>query len=62
MDCKYLECGCVVSCKEQGGLLVECGQLIGCKFMKWHENHHFCEDCGRCDMCGACNCPGRFGI
>jgi hypothetical protein len=61
MDCKYLDCGCVVSCKERGGLVVDCDGM-DCLFQEWYENHHFCEKCGHCDFCGTCKCPERFGI
>jgi hypothetical protein len=61
MICTFLECGCVVSCSEVGGLIVGCNGFE-CDFKEWHENHYFCKKCGKCEWCGKCECPGRFGI
>lgn len=61
MDCKYLDCGCVVSCKEPGALVAECGEL-DCIFREWYAKHAFCAECGKCFACGQCSCPERFGI
>jgi len=60
-DCKYLDCGCVVSCGERGGLIVGCDG-IECEFKEWYDNHWWCRECGKCFGCGKCTCPERFGI
>lgn len=60
MDCKQLECGCVVSCNKKGGMVVGCNNL-SCSFIEWKKEHRPCKDCGMCDRCGKCICPGRFG-
>ena len=62
MDCKYLDCGCVVSCKQQGGVVIDCNKILGCDYHTWRMQHPDCQNCHKCMWCGTCDCPERFGI
>ena len=62
MDCKYLDCGCVVSCEQPDGMIVWCDHERPCMFKTWQDEHIPCKKCGRCEFCGKCSCPERFGI
>ena len=60
-SCKYLDCGCVVSCETGGGLIVGCDGME-CDFREWYDSHAWCVKCNRCVACGKCVCSERFGI
>lgn len=61
MICTQLDCGCVTSCDQLGGLVVGCNGLE-CDFIEWKHDHSFCNKCGYCIFCGKCQCPERFGV
>ena len=45
-----LNCDCVVSCDDGGGLLGGCGR-DNCQFGKWFVIHQLCETCNECLNC-----------
>jgi len=61
MDCKLLECGCIVSCVQKGGVIHGCSNS-DCNYLEWRREHRACLNCGLCNWCGKCECPERFGI